>query len=201
MFSFVQKWQVLIRNHTQFQTNIWVSTNSTFAIKQRKSNRTRLPNNPALFPFYSLLPPSCTLLPVPSSRRTYRTKLPTIQRLRKDAIIQQLESIPLMRALGLEIPEDPPLRLRLKGIELRLDIASHIALHHIVPGCDVGFWGAGAHEGGARECAVIAGAYAVAVQCARAVRHCACPFADYDPFVHIGGVGGYVVADELAMFP
>jgi hypothetical protein len=132
--------------------------------------------------------------------RAHRSKPPTRQRLRKESSVQQCERIPLMTSLRLEIPENPPISMLLIRIQLRLNIAPHIASHIIIPVRDVVLVGASAVVGGSREGPVEARTDAVPVEVLRAVGLGGGPFTDDHPFIG-AAVGAGVVADALAMFP
>lgn len=55
-------------------------------------------------------------------------ELPIGQRLGKDSSVNQSECVPLGTGLGLEVPEDPTLRVLLKSLELCFDVAASIVL-------------------------------------------------------------------------
>jgi len=108
-------------------------------------------------------------------------KPPTLQRLRKNAPINQLKRIPLARAsLSFEVPKDPSIGLGFIRIELNFDIAPYAVLPVLRPqGDGTGFAGASVDVVGAGETAFHAGAQVEAVEVRGAVCEGAGPFA-YD---------------------
>ena len=110
--------------------------------------------------------------------------LPVRQRLREQATGEQVFHIPLGSGLGMPGPEEPSGML-LISIKLCLDEVTEVIL---VVRAQVGnsagiFAITAAHDGTACQSAIIASAFAKAVEPLGAVRLCACPFANHSPFV------------------
>lgn len=63
-------------------------------------------------------------------------ELPIGQWLWKDSSVNQSECVPFGTGLGLEVPEDPTLRVLLKRLELCFDITASIVLHLLRPCVD-----------------------------------------------------------------
>lgn len=145
------------------------------------------------YKFLSHTPPLNTI-----SLRANRGRGPRSQ-IGENAILHQLCRIPLMSALGLEIPENPSIRLGLIARQLRAQIILHVCFEVVAPRRDIRFALAGTDVRGAGIRAVVAGADAVAVECICAIGHGGGEFAYDDPFVG-AGVGARVAADIFNVF-
>lgn len=116
----------------------------------------------------------------------------------KDAIIKQLERIPLVRAFRLEVPENPSIGLRFKIGQLSTQIVPHVVLETITPGVNIGFAFTRADVGGIGVCAIVAGTETESIESPCAISHRSCEFADDGPFVG-AGIGMLVGADVVDM--
>ena len=135
--------------------------------------------------------------PLNGTNPTLPTK--TIQRLRKNLIIQQPEKIPLRARLSLEIPKHPPFGLLLEDANLRRNVELCIGLHLLAPRFDEVDAIAGADAGAVGVVSGVSGANVPAVETGGAVGHCGGPFADDGPVVCAAGVGWGVGADVFSM--
>lgn len=110
--------------------------------------------------------------------------LPVRQRLGKKTTGEQVLQIPLWSGLGNPGPEEPSGML-LIGIKLGLDEVPEVILVVRAQSADAAgiFAIAAAHDVAACQSAIVASTFAKSVQPLRAVRLCACPFADDSPFV------------------
>ena len=141
--------------------------------------------------------------------------LPVRQWLREEATGEQVFHIPLRSGLGDPGPEEPSGML-LISIKLRFDEVTQVELVVRAQASN----GAGilavaaAHDRTACQSAIIASAFAKSVEPLRAVRLCACPFANDGPFVGAGefrteraggrdvfvrGHGDFVRAEDLVL--
>ncbi len=125
---------------------------------------------------------ACRKQNVPSSALS--RMFPTRQRLRKDARSQQILHMPLRRTLRLPRPEEPA-RMPLISIELGIDESGKIVFIVLTQSRHrTGVFPIAAPYGAAaRKGAVVAGAFAEAVEPFRTVGLGSGPFTDDGPFV------------------
>lgn len=134
--------------------------------------------------------------PTVSKVRTEPSELPIGNRLREYAVFQHLEQIPLPgAALGLEVPEDPALGLRLESIQLCLNVLAHFVFPRVAPVPDFPAEirlpaPARSHPPTVGKGTLVAGSRFETVEMGSTVGHCARPLADHHPLVRGGPVVG-----------
>jgi hypothetical protein len=91
--------------------------------------------------------------------------------------VNKAEGIPLGCSLCLEVPPEPPLRLRLVRRDLRFDIAPSVVLVRLRPLADVVLKVAFADERASGQGAVVASAASVTVKITSTISHSSSPLA------------------------